>query len=155
MRDVSSECIEFKNDCTFYGLVDELWSGAKERWQEANEATRIAVWDRVRDWIDAVSCDGELPSMTEINDLIWFDCDDLFYPPSFTVKVYRADENGECDPRFEPLYEETFEGMTAEQDARDWWEDRNVNDDQEMYWDYTGDVVAFLCNETDDSQEEL
>lgn len=88
MRDVTSECIEFKNDCTFYGLVDELWSGAKERWQEADESTRIAVWDRVRDWIDAVSCDGYIPTMTEINDLIWFECDDLFYPPTWTVEVW-------------------------------------------------------------------
>ena len=66
MRDVTSEYIEFKNDCSFYGLVDELWSGAKERWQEADEETRIAVWDRVKDWVDAVSYDGHIPTMTQI-----------------------------------------------------------------------------------------
>lgn len=88
MRDVTSECIEFKNDCTFYGLVDELWSGAKEKWQEADESTRIAVWDRVKDWIDSVSYDGHIPTITQINDIIWFECDDLFYPPTWTVEVW-------------------------------------------------------------------
>lgn len=88
MRDVTNECIEFKNDCSFYGLADELWSGAKERWQEADEETRIAVWDRVKDWVDAVSCDGYIPTMTQINDIIWFECDDLFYPPTWTVEVW-------------------------------------------------------------------
>lgn len=88
MRDVMSECIEFKSDCTFYGLVDELWSGAKERWKEADEETRIAVWDRVKDWVDAVSCDGHIPTITQINDIIWFECDDLFYPPTWTVEVW-------------------------------------------------------------------
>lgn len=28
MRDIDSEVIEFKNDCTFYGLLDELLSNA-------------------------------------------------------------------------------------------------------------------------------
>jgi hypothetical protein len=166
MRDVTRESIEFKNDCSFLSLGDELWGGAKERWQGADDATKVAVWDRIRDWIDAVVLhDGELPSMTQINDIIWFDCDDQFYPTSFTVKVYRADENGERDPRFAPLYEKTFDGMTAEQDARAWWQ--NENDCNvggayyaklyrtEMYWDWTGEVVAFLCNETDGSEEEL
>lgn len=88
MRDVMSECIEFKSDCTFYCLVDELWSGAKERWKEADEETRIAVWDRVKDWVDAVSCDGYIPTITQINDMIWFECDDLFYPPTWTVEVW-------------------------------------------------------------------
>lgn len=102
MRDVSSECIEFKNDCTFYGLVDELWSGAKERWQEADEETRIAVWDRVRDWIDAVSCDGYIPTMTQINDMIWFECDDLFYPPTWTVEVWLY-EDGSVTQKIDEL----------------------------------------------------
>lgn len=92
MRDVTSEYIEFKNDCSFLSLGDELWSGAKERWQEADEETRIAVWDRVKDWIDSVSYDGYIPTMTEINDLIWFDCDDLFYPPTWTVEVWSYEE---------------------------------------------------------------
>ena len=95
MRDVSVECIEFKNDCTFYGLADELWSGARERWIEADDATRIAVWDRVKEWADTVSDCGELPSMTQINDIIWFECDDLFYPPTFTVEVYKYDDENE------------------------------------------------------------
>lgn len=145
MRDVTSECIEFKNDCTFYGLVDELWSGAKERWQEADEETRIAVWDRVKDWVDAVSCDGYIPTMTQINDIIWFECDDLFYPPSFTVKVYIVDSDDEIISE-DPLMEEEFSGLNAEDDAREWWENKSSE---------LSGVKAFLCNETDDSEEEL
>ena len=102
MRDVTSEYIEFKNDCSFLSLGDELWSGAKERWQEADEETRIAVWDRVKDWIDSISYDGYIPTMTEINDLIWFDCDDLFYPTTWTVEVWSYEE-GSVTQKIEEL----------------------------------------------------
>lgn len=145
-----TECLEFIGDCTFNSFGDELWSCAKEKWDEADDETREAVWDRI---IEISECyDNPLP-ITQINDIIWFECDDLFYPTKFIIKVYRADENGNRDYRFETLYEQTFEGLSAEQDARDWWDENSEQPEESPKW--TGEVVAFLWNCDDGSEEEL
>lgn len=54
----------------------ELWCGAQERWDGADDDTREAVFDRICDW----TADEEEVDMTTVNDLIWFECDDLFFP---------------------------------------------------------------------------
>lgn len=54
----------------------ELWSGARDRWIDADDDTREAVFDRICDWTE----DEEEVDMTTVNDLIWFECDDLFFP---------------------------------------------------------------------------
>lgn len=54
----------------------ELWSGALDRWKDATDDTRAAVFDRVCDYLGY----EEEADMTAVNDLIWFDCDDLFFP---------------------------------------------------------------------------
>lgn len=139
MRDINSEVIEFKSYSSFFALGDELWSGAKEKWNEADLETREMVWDRVKTWADAVSeGTNELPNLTLINDLIWFDCDDLFYPTKFKVRVTR--------PRLseEPLFEETFEGIDAENEAREWWENKKSEDDDALADDE--EIVAHLVN---------
>lgn len=138
MRDIHSEVIEFKSYSSFLAFGDELWSGAKEKWDEADLETREMVWDRVKEWADAVSCDGELPDLTQINDMIWFDCDDIFYPPKFKVRVAR--------PRLseEPIFEETFEGIDAENEAREWWENKKSEDDDALADDE--EIVAHLIN---------
>lgn len=57
-------------------LEYELWCGAQERWEAADEDTREAVFERICDWTE----DEEEVDMTTVNDLIWFECDDLFFP---------------------------------------------------------------------------
>jgi len=139
MRD--NEVIEFKNDCTFYGLGDELWSGAKERWNEADYETRELVWDRVKEWADTVSCDGELPSITQINDIIWFECDDLFYPPTFTVEVWEYDEDaGAVGNKIEELTS-TFGGLHGKDEAIGYAESLDADNRRiTVTNDETGDV---------------
>jgi hypothetical protein len=112
MRD--NEILEFKSDCTFYGLIDELWSEAKNKWRGADYETRCAVWDRVKEWCE---CGSELPSITQINDIIWFECDDLFYPPSFTVEVWEYDsETGSIGEKLDNLTV-PFDGLRAREHA--------------------------------------
>lgn len=147
---MGNDYLEFIGGCTFNSFGDELWSGAREKWNDADLETREAVWDRV---VELSECYDQPLQIVQINDIVWFECDDLFYPPTFMVKVYRADENGERDYRFEPLYEETFEGLSAEQDARNWWDENSKQPEESPKW--TGEVVAFLCNCEDDSEEEL
>lgn len=139
MRD--NEIIEFKSDCTFYALGDELWSGAKEKWDEADYETRELVWDRIKEWADAVSCDGELLSMTQINDIIWFDCDDLFYPPTFTVEVWEYDEEtGDVGNKIKELTQ-TFSGLSGRDEAIEYAESLDSDNRRiTLTNDDTGDV---------------
>lgn len=64
----------------FEDLFDLLWSGAKERWDNATDEQRIEVWNIVEDIFSPDNYDGDLPDITTINDFIWFECDNIFYP---------------------------------------------------------------------------
>lgn len=59
----------------WYQLGDRLWSGALDRWKDATPEQCEAVYQRLEEWFD-----GTIPTITQINDVIWFDCDDIFYP---------------------------------------------------------------------------
>ena len=140
MRD--NEMIEFKGDCTFYGLDDELWCEAKDKWRDADFETRCAVWDRVKEWCDAVCECKELPGIREINDMIAYDCDDLFYPPSFTVEVWEYDS--ETDSVGEQLSNltETFTGLKSREHAVEYAEGLdNVDRRITVTNDETGEVT--------------
>lgn len=54
----------------------EFWSGAKARMDDATDEQREEVFGRIAEFCD---CSGEVTE-TAINDLVWFDCDDIFYP---------------------------------------------------------------------------
>lgn len=51
----------------------EFWSGAQDRMNSATEEQRQLVFARIEDVFgDDFACE------TDINDLVWFDCDDIF-----------------------------------------------------------------------------
>ena len=64
-----------KNDIDKNDLDDLLWSGARDRWIDATDEQKEEVWSRLEDWFY-----DEVPTMTEVNDTIWFECDDIFFP---------------------------------------------------------------------------
>lgn len=67
-----------KQDYDIDDLYKLLWSGAKDRWDDATDEQRQQVWDRITNsWYDD---EANPPTMTDINDLIWFECDDIFFP---------------------------------------------------------------------------
>lgn len=76
--------ITVKKELCMHDLDDFLWSGARDRWDGADEYTKQRVWARVCDWAE---CSEEVDD-TWVNDVIWFECDDLFYP---------EDEDGDED----------------------------------------------------------
>ena len=63
---------------SFDDLDDFFWSGARDRWNDATDEQKEMVWDRILE-IFAYG-DESIPSETEINDLVWFECDDIFFP---------------------------------------------------------------------------
>ena len=59
----------------------EFWAGAKARMDDATDEQRQAVYDRIKWYCESFGlCNGDHPSETDINDLVWFDCDDIFFP---------------------------------------------------------------------------
>ena len=74
-----------KQELEIYDLDNMLWSGAKERWDNATDSQKAIVWDILE---DLFSGPAKLPDMTDVNDFIWFECDDIFYPED--------DEDDDC-----------------------------------------------------------
>ena len=54
----------------------QFWSGAKSRMDDATYDQKGAVAERIED----IFGDGSVPTETAINDLVWFECDDIFFP---------------------------------------------------------------------------
>lgn len=54
----------------------KFWSGAKDRMDDATPEQIEKVKERIEDWLDQ----GEIPEEVQINDLVWFECDDIFFP---------------------------------------------------------------------------
>jgi len=65
--------MEVKRELDFNDLDDFFWSGARDRWNDATDDQKERVWDLIQD----VFMD-EIPTETEVNDFVWFDCDDIF-----------------------------------------------------------------------------
>lgn len=68
----------FKKNYEIQDLSNLLWSGAKDRWNDATDEQRQQVWDRIEDFF--YDSENNPPTTTEINDIIWFECDDIFFP---------------------------------------------------------------------------
>lgn len=54
-----------------------LRCGAKEKWDEADDDQRELVWLAVNDLFANRS---DIPTESEINDFVWFGCDEIFFP---------------------------------------------------------------------------
>ena len=52
----------------------EFWSGAKAKMDDATEEQREAVYARIEEFADCCEV-----TETDINDLVWFECDDIFF----------------------------------------------------------------------------
>lgn len=51
----------------------EFWGGAKDRMDGATDEQREEVYDKIE-----ILCYGQECSMTDINDFVWFECDEIF-----------------------------------------------------------------------------
>jgi len=68
-----SVLMEVKRELDFDDLDRFFWSGAKDRWDDATDDQKERVWERLNEWFS-----DEIPTETEINDTVWFECDDIF-----------------------------------------------------------------------------
>lgn len=54
----------------------EFWSGAKDRWLDATEDQREQVAERLEEY---AAMSESVLTETEVNDIVWFECDDIFF----------------------------------------------------------------------------
>lgn len=59
----------------------EFWQGAADRMADATDTQKLAVYRRLEEYADG----SEAVTEYDINDFVWFECDDIF------------DEEGEDD----------------------------------------------------------
>ena len=65
--------IEYKDEINnFCDLQNLCWGGALQRLDEIEE---LDLEDEFMNYLEEIFCD-ETPSLTDINDFIWFECDD-------------------------------------------------------------------------------
>lgn len=67
-----------------------FWSGAKDRMDDATPEQRELVEQRILDCFAK-----EIPTDDEINDLVWFECDDIFYPEEETEEEEEENDDWE------------------------------------------------------------
>ena len=79
-----------KKELTFDEMSDFLWGGARDRWRDATDEQRQAVWDMLEDVFH-----NEIPDETTVNDAVWFDCDEYFFPEEYdeSLKRNKAKQN--------------------------------------------------------------
>lgn len=46
-----------------------FWSGAKDRWDDYNEEQKA--------YLEEIASECEFDTLTQVNDFVWFDADDL------------------------------------------------------------------------------
>ena len=54
----------------------EFWAGARDRMNDATNKQREQVFERIAEEFEY----NEDLTETDINDLVWFECDDIFFP---------------------------------------------------------------------------
>lgn len=68
-----------KEEIDIKDLDNMLWSGAKQRWDDATDDQKERVWDSLMESVNVqMDSTGDIPTKTEVNDFIWFECDDIF-----------------------------------------------------------------------------
>lgn len=68
--------VQFIDECDAYQLGEKLWSGGKDTFDQ------LVLMDKVymlEDYLnDLLCCDEKLPTLTQINDILWFDSDQVY-----------------------------------------------------------------------------
>ena len=73
------DSIFVKEQISFSDLDHILWSGAKQRWDDATDDQKERVWNSLMESVNVqMDSTGDIPTKTEVNDFIWFECDDIF-----------------------------------------------------------------------------
>ena len=116
--------IEVKRELDFNDLDNFFWSGAKDRWDDATDDQKERVWDRVWEVFVINEVDGSLPTETEVNDFVWFECDDIFNEEDMDEsRRRRISKSRKLESDYDDEYDdEDFELMSVD-DIANWLSD--------------------------------
>lgn len=80
-------------------MVTILRSEALKKWISATETQRYSVWELIN---DTLGLNGNIPTESEVNDFVWFQCDEIFYPDDYSDEdeEYCDDSNDEDEIPF-------------------------------------------------------
>ena len=135
------DSITVKKDLCMHDLDEFLWSGAKDRWDEADEYTKERVWKRICDWAE---CCEEVAD-TWVNDAIWFECDDLFYPEDDDQNDSDSDADQDDDSEDD---QDADQDDDSEDDQDDDQDDDASEDDQDDDSEDDHANACVMCGET-------
>lgn len=79
--------IVYTNEVEFDAFGDMLWGEGREHWNEASDETRRLVWQRIEKWVNCLLVHKDVPSLTQINNIVSWHCDDLFFPGGTNEQV--------------------------------------------------------------------
>lgn len=65
--------MEIKKEYNFYDLLDDCWSGAISTLEKIQEEGKE---NELIDFLESMFVD--IPTMTDVNDLLWFESDFIF-----------------------------------------------------------------------------
>lgn len=55
-----------------------FWSGADDRMNQATEEQRHEIFDRIEELSELAAESGQPLTAADINNYVWFECDDVF-----------------------------------------------------------------------------
>ena len=61
----------------------KFWAGAKNRMDGATDEQIKKVAERLEEYFEGCEDIENIPSDITINDIVWFDCDDIFFPDDY------------------------------------------------------------------------
>jgi hypothetical protein len=97
-----------KEDIDILDLDDKLWSGAERKWRSASNDQKQAVWASLNEVFG-----DKVPTMTEVNDFIWFDCDDIFDKVEEAKQPRKLCRKGRCETKKPAKQARTFRKMNT------------------------------------------
>lgn len=122
--------MEVKRELNFDDLDRFFWSGARDRWNDATDDQKERVWDLIQE----VFAD-EIPTETEVNDFVWFECDDIFNEKDEDEEKDESRKVEVKQPRKLPRKNARCEAVDMDKPLWEGWTPMDYAKDNEMIMD--------------------
>ena len=136
--------MEVKRGLDFDDLDSFFWSGARDRWNDATDDQKERVWDLIKEVFAE-----EVPTETEVNDFVWFECDDIFNEKDEDEEVEESKKH--CSKESTHLDDEDVLWFVESQDALSFNDKRYYMDIVGMKEDPTAVSSRDILNQLKDN----
>ncbi len=122
--------MEVKRELDFDDLDSFFWSGARDRWNDATDDQKERVWDLIQEVFAE-----EIPTETEVNDFVWFECDDIFNEKDEDEEKDESRKVEVKQPRKLPRKNARCEAVDMNKPLWEGWSAQNYADENEKLMD--------------------